>query len=173
MARELAGRRVTVISGLARGIDAAAHTATLDSGGQTIAVLGTGITQCYPPENRDLAEQITRAGAVVSQFWPTRSPGRDTFPRRNVVSGLSQGTVVIEASSTSGAKMQARIALEHGKRVFLVKSLVTGQQWARDYVDKRGAVEVAGVEEVTRQLAPAERVRQKAGQERQLEFTLL
>ncbi len=118
--RLLAGHHVTVISGLARGIDTAAHQAALHSGGRTIAVLGTGITRCYPPENRVLAEQITQAGALVSQFWPTRAPGRDTFPRRNVVtSGLSQGTVVIEASQTSGAKMQARLALEH-EEVFLV-----------------------------------------------------
>jgi DNA processing protein len=174
MARTLAERHVTVVSGLARGIDTAAHQATLDAGGRTIAVLGTGITRCYPPENRDLAERITRGGAVVSQFWPTRPPGKDTFPRRNVVtSGLSQGTVVIEASSTSGAKMQARLAIEHGKKVFLVRSLVTGQQWAQDYVASRGAVEVADVDEVMRQLAPAERVRQRAGQERQLELSLL
>ena len=104
----------------------------LAAGGRTIAVLGTGITRCYPAENRDLAEEITRSGALVSQFWPTRPPGKDTFPRRNVVtSGLSQGTVVIEATKTSGAKMQARLALEHGKKVFLVKSLVTDQQWAK------------------------------------------
>ena len=112
--------------------------ATLDRGGRTIAV-GTGITRCYPAENRSLADQIAQAGIVVSQFWPTRAPGRDTFPRRNVVtSGLSQGTVVIEASQTSGAKMQARLALEHGKKVFLVSTLVTDQAWARDYVARRG-----------------------------------
>lgn len=128
VAGQLARREVTVISGLARGIDTAAHRAALDCEERTIAVLGTGITRCYPAENRELAEEITRAGALVSQFWPTRPPGKDTFPRRNVVtSGLSQGTVVIEASRTSGAKMQARLALEHGKKVFLVKKLVTDQ----------------------------------------------
>lgn len=174
MARMLAERHVTVVSGLARGIDTAAHTAALDSGGRTIAVLGTGITRCYPPENEGLAEQVTASGALVSQFWPTRAPGKDTFPRRNVVtSGLSQGTVVIEASSTSGARMQARLALEHGKQVFLLRSLVAGQPWARDYVSRRGAVEVASVEEVMRRLAPADRVRLKAGRERELELRLL
>ena len=174
MARLLAERGVTVISGLARGIDTTAHRGALAAGGRTIAVLGTGITRCYPAENRDLAEEITRSGALVSQFWPTRAPGKDTFPRRNVVtSGLSQGTVVIEATKTSGAKMQARLALEHGKKVFLVKSLVTDQQWAQDYVANRGAVEVAEVEEVVKQLAPSDRVRQKASQSRQLALTLL
>jgi DNA processing protein len=170
----LASHHVTVISGLARGIDTAAHQGTLKDGGRTIAVLGTGITKCYPPENRDLADRIAQAGAVVSQFWPTRSPGKDTFPRRNVVtSGLSQGTVVIEASQTSGAKMQARLALEHGKTVFLVKSLVTDQDWARDYVASRGAIAIDSIDEVLKHLAAPDRVRQKARQQQQLSLTLL
>jgi DNA processing protein len=174
LSRLLAGHDVTVISGLARGIDTAAHHAALDSGGRTIAVLGTGITRCYPLENRDLADQVTQAGALVSQFWPTRSPGKDTFPRRNVVtSGLSQGTVVIEASQTSGAKMQARLALEHEKKVFLVNSLVTDQEWARDYVANRGAIAVDDVDEVLKHLAAPDRVRQKARQHQQLSLTLL
>ncbi len=174
IAKLLAERGVTVISGLARGIDSAAHRAALDSGGRTIAVFGTGITKCYPSENRDLAEEIIRSGALVSQFWPTRSPGRDTFPRRNVVtSGLSQGTVVIEASSTSGAKMQARLALEHGKKVFLLKSLVTDQKWAQTYVQKRGAIEVSDVEEVIRHLATPDKVRRASEQRQQLTLSLL
>lgn len=175
MSRLLAERGVTVISGLARGIDTAAHRAALAAGARTIAVLGTGITRCYPAENRDLAEEITTSGALVSQFWPTRPPGRDTFPRRNVVtSGISQGTVVIEASSTSGAKMQARLAIEHGKKVFLVRSLVTSQPWAANYVQRRGAIEVADVDEVITRLAAPERVRQATEQQQtQLTLTLL
>lgn len=165
----LAERGVTVISGLARGIDTAAHRAALTAGGRTIAVFGTGITRCYPAENRELAEEITASGALVSQFWPTRPPGRDTFPRRNVVtSGISQGTVVIEASSTSGAKMQARLAIEHGKKVFLVQSLVTSQPWATDYVRRRGAIEIGDVDEVITRLAAPERVRQATEQQGQL-----
>ena len=174
MSKLLVEHGVTVISGLARGIDTVAHRVAIDSGGRTVAVLGTGITRCYPAENRDLAEQITQHGALVSQFWPTRSPGRDTFPRRNVVtSGLSQGTVVIEASSTSGAKMQARLALEHGKKVFLLRSLVTDQTWARTYVEERGAIAVGDVEEVIRQLAAPDRVRQVSEQRQQLTLALL
>jgi DNA processing protein len=174
MSRLLAGESVTVVSGLARGIDAAAHRAALDSGGRTIAVLGTGITRCYPSENTDLAEAITASGALVSQFWPTRSAGKDTFPRRNVVtSGISQGTVVIEASSTSGAKMQARIALDHGKKVFLIRSLVTSQTWAQTYVETRGAIEVADVDEVIARLAAPERVRQATDQQQQLALAYL
>src|SRR6266487_1671816 len=174
MSRLLAEQGVTVISGLAKGIDTAAHRAALDAGGRTIAVLGTGISKCYPSQNRELAEEIAHGSALVSQFWPSRPPGKDTFPRRNVVtSGLSQGTVVIEASRTSGAKMQARLALEHGKKVFLLRSLATSQQWARDYVDKRGAIEVADVGEVIRHLAPAERIRQATEQQQQLSLALL
>lgn len=169
MARLLAERGVTVTSGLARGIDTAAHRAALDAGGRTLAVLGTGITKTYPAENRDLAERIAEVGALVSQFWPSTPPASWTFPRRNVVtSGISQGTVVIEASSTSGAKMQARLALGHGKRVWLLRSLVTDQEWARKYVAGRGAVEVSGVDEVVADLAAPDRVHRASAQRRQL-----
>lgn len=149
LARSLADRNVAVLSGLAKGVDTAAHEATLDAGGRTIAVLGTGILRAYPKENAELAERIVaQGGALVSQFWPDQAPTRYTFPRRNVVtSGLSQGTVVIEASSTSGAKMQARLALEHGKQVFLLRTLVTSQPWAQNYL-ARGAIEVADVETI-------------------------
>jgi DNA processing protein len=169
MATLLAERHVTVVSGLARGIDTAAHRSALDAGGRTLAVMGTGITQCYPAENRDISEEIASNGALVSQFWPTRPPGKDTFPRRNIVtSGISQGSVVIEASSTSGAKMQARLALEHGKKVFLLSSLVASQPWAAEYVLRRGAIEVSTVEEVSDQLAEPEHVRQATEQNQQL-----
>lgn len=174
MSRLLAGQGVTVVSGLAKGIDTAAHRAALDADGRTIAVLGTGITKCYPGENRDLAEAITGSGVLVSQFWPTSPPSRFTFPRRNVVtSGISQGTIVIEATSTSGAKMQARLALDHGKKVFLIRSLVTSQPWAQDYVGKRGAIEVGDVDEVSTQLAAPERVRQATEQQQQLTLSYL
>jgi DNA processing protein len=174
MSRLLAGQGVTVVSGLAKGIDTAAHRAALEAGGRTIAVLGTGITKCYPGENRDLAEAITGSGVLASQFWPTSPPSRYTFPRRNIVtSGISQGTIVIEATSTSGAKMQARIALDHGKKVFLIRSLVTSQSWARDYVGKRGAIEVDDVDEVSTQLAAPDRVRQATEQQQQLTLSYL
>lgn len=160
MSRLLVEHGVTVVSGLARGIDTAAHQATLDAGGRTIAVIGTGIRRCYPPENRDLAERIVENGALVSQFWPDTAPATYTFPRRNVtMSGIAQGTVVIEASSTSGAKLQARLALEHGKKVFLLRSLTEQQEWARSYVQKRGAVLVDDVEDVVRLLADPSRIR--------------
>lgn len=173
MAGALAERGVVVVSGLARGIDTAAHAEALEVGGRTIAVLGTGITRCYPAENAELAERILTNGALVSQFWPTTSPTRFTFPRRNhLTSGISQGTVVIEASSTSGAKMQARIALEHDKHLFLPRTLVASQEWARNYLT-RGAVEVTEVDDVIGRLAPSERIRQAGDHRTQLTLELL
>ncbi|PBC78924.1 DNA processing protein [Streptomyces sp. TLI_235] len=136
MSRELGASGYTIASGLARGVDTAAHREALRLGKRTIAVIGTGITRCYPKENVGLAEEVAQNGALISQFWPSRSPGRDTFPRRNhVTSGISKASVVIEASRTSGAKMQARVASEQGKYVLLLRSLVDEQEWARKMVD--------------------------------------
>ena len=162
-ARRMSGllteRQVTVVSGLARGVDTAAHTAALDTGGRTIAVVGTGILRCYPAENRALADRIAENGAVVSQFWPEANGATYTFPRRNVtMSGIAQGTVVIEAASTSGAKMQARLALEHGKRVFLLRSLTEAQPWAQEYVKTRGALMVEDVDDVVKSLSSPDRI---------------
>ena len=168
MARLLAERGVTVLSGLARGIDTAAHEASLDAGGRTIAVLGSGLFNIYPSENRPLAERITKSGAVVSQFWPDAPPAKYNFPRRNVVtSGLGQGTVVIEASATSGAKMQARLALEHGKLVFILRSLVETHKWAQDY-HRRGAIVVDSADDVVGRLRSAESIRSATAEQRQL-----
>lgn len=163
LARELAGRGVAVISGLAAGVDTAAHTATLNAGGRTIAVMGTGIDKVYPAANKRLAQQIAETGALVSQFWPGMPPRSQNFPLRNVVtSGIAAGTVVIEASRTSGAKMQARLALEHGKRLFLIEGLVMQEDWARDFARRRGATVVASVEDVVAVLdedaAPADQM---------------
>ncbi len=150
LARELAAHSVTVLSGLALGVDTAAHEATLEVGGRTVAVMGTGIRRVYPAQNRELADRIVASGgALVSQFWPDAPPARWSFPMRNVVmSGMAVGTVVVEASRTSGAKMQARLALEHGKRLFLVESLVLHEQWARDYAERPGATVVQSVDDV-------------------------
>jgi DNA processing protein len=172
MAGLLTDAGVTVLSGMALGIDTAAHEETLRRGGRTIAVLGTGILRTYPKQNAELAERIAATGALVSQFWPSQSPARYTFPRRNVVtSGLAQGTVVVEATSTSGAKMQARLALEHGKQVFLLRELVTTQPWARKYLD-RGAVEVGHVDDVLTRLRTPEQVEELTAGRRQLTLEL-
>ena len=137
MAHELAERDVTVISGLALGIDGAAHEAALDCPGRTVAVLGSGLDTTYPKQHAGLAERIVESGgALMSQFVPTQGPTRRSFPMRNVVmSGLGVGTIVIEANEHSGAKMQARLALEHGRALFLLRSLVDDYDWARDYAE--------------------------------------
>lgn len=152
MATGLAERNITVVSGLAKGVDTAAHTMALDLAGRTVAVLGNGLATIYPPENRDLADRIIRAGcALVSPFVPNQPPNaRFTFQIRNsVMSGLSRGTIVIEAGPTSGAKMQARLALRHGRPVFIMRSLVESHEWAKEYVTKgRHGSKAIAVEDV-------------------------
>lgn len=102
LAKALAATGITVISGLAAGIDTAAHTAALDAGGRTIAVLGTGINRTYPAVNRDLQERIARDGLLLSQFWPDAPPTKKSFPLRNAtMSGYGRATVVVEGGSTA------------------------------------------------------------------------
>lgn len=142
----------TVVSGLAEGIDGAAHATALDLGGRTIAVVGTGLRRTYPPCHAALQRRIAKTGAIVSQFWPDAPPTKRSFPMRNVtMSGLALATVVIEASARSGARMQARVALEHGRRIFLHRSLLT-HAWARDYAARPGATVVDSADEVVEQI---------------------
>ncbi len=149
IAEHLVDRGYTVVSGLAAGIDTAAHTAALARGGRTIAVIGTGLNRSYPPENAPLQRRLARESAVVSQFWPEAPPSRRSFPMRNaVMSGLTLGTVVVEASQTSGARMQARLALAQGRTVFLVDALL-GQQWAREFSNRPGTHVVRSGPEIT------------------------
>jgi DNA processing protein len=138
IARHLADAGYTVVSGLAAGIDTAAHMAALASGGRTVAVIGTGLARCYPPQNLELQRRIAAEGAVMSQFWPDSPPSRWSFRMRNaVMSGLALATVVVEASETSGARMQTRLALAHGRPVFLPEWLLE-HQWARDCASRSG-----------------------------------
>ncbi len=150
VSRRMVEAEVTVFSGLALGIDTAAHDGAMAGAGTTIAVMGTGTGTVYPRSNEHLAEEIiSSGGALVSQFMPEATARRWTFPIRNaLMSGMTRGTLVIEASETSGAKLQARIALEQGKRLMLWHSLVDAEPWARRYVDFRGAIRVSTAEEV-------------------------
>ncbi len=126
LARDLVRRGFTVVSGLAVGIDADAHAATIEAGGRTIAVLACGIDVGYPTANLELRERIVASGAVVTELAPGTPPTRDRFPQRNrILSGLSLGTVVIEAPSKSGALITARLAGEQGRDVFAVPGNIT------------------------------------------------
>jgi DNA processing protein len=136
--RDLVESGYVVVSGLAAGIDTTAHEATLQAGGRTVAVIGTGLRHTFPRTNAPLQERIGREAAVLSQFWPGQEARKWTFPQRNaVMSGFARATVVVEASHTSGARMQARLALEHGRPVFLMQSLM-GHGWTRSYRDRPG-----------------------------------
>jgi DNA processing protein len=152
LAEGLADRGVPVISGLAAGIDTAALEGALRQNGRTVAVIGTGLRRAYPAQNASLQRQISEVGLLLSQFWPDAPPTRSSFPMRNaVMSGYAAATVVVEAAWRSGARMQARLALEHGRPVFLLASLLE-HDWARDYAARPGATVVTGPDEVLRRL---------------------
>lgn len=155
IAGDLADAGCTVFSGLAAGIDTAAHSASLAQGGRTIAVVGTGLRHCYPPQNVELARRIARECALVSQFWPDSPPTRRSFPMRNaVMSGMTLGSVIVEASHASGTRIQARLALAQGRPVFVHRSLLS-QAWARELATRPGAYPITSAEEV---LAVVERL---------------
>jgi DNA processing protein len=148
IADQLVEAGYVVVSGLAAGIDTAAHTAALDAGGRTIAVIGTGLRHSFPRQNTELQRRLGAESAVLSQFEPDEEARKWTFPMRNaVMSGIARATVVVEATHTSGAKMQARLALEHGRPVVLMKSLLE-HEWARDYAQRPGVHVVSEVAEV-------------------------
>jgi DNA processing protein len=128
LAFDLASRGVTIVSGLARGIDTAAHRGALAAGGRTIAVLGSGIDVLYPPENRALAEQVAASGALLTQFAPGTPPLPAHFPARNrILAALALGVVVVEASERSGALITAGHAADLGREVFAVPGKITAE----------------------------------------------
>ncbi len=158
LARELAQRGVTIISGLARGIDAAAHRGALEAGGRTVAVMGTGLDEIYPRDHRKLAQQILDGGgALVSQF-PLGTPlVSENFPYRNrVISGLSLGVLVVEAAENSGSLITARLAMEQNREVFAIPGNITSRtSFGTNYLIKgAGAKLVQQWQDVAAELPP-------------------
>ena len=157
LAQELAGCGVCVVSGLARGIDSEAHQASLETGGRTIAVLGSGLDVVYPREHIALAEQIAASGAVVSEFSLGSQPEAGNFPYRNrVISGISLGTVVVEATEKSGSLITAQCALDQNREVFAVPGPVTASRSRGPHrLIKAGAKLVESIDDILSEIAPA------------------
>jgi DNA processing protein len=159
LSAELAQYGFTVVSGLARGVDSLAHQGALRAGGRTIAVLGSGINVVYPPEHRRLYEAIRAQGAVVSEFPFDTKPDRWNFPRRNrIISGLTLGTLVVEASDQSGSLHTARHALEQGREVFAVPGRIdVPSSRGTNNLIKRGAKLVEGIDDILEEFPEAVR----------------
>jgi DNA processing protein len=156
LARELAQRGICVVSGLARGIDAAAHRGVLAAGGRTLAVLASGVLNVYPPEHRELAEQVAAHGALISEAPPRTEPLAGMFPQRNrIISGLSHGTIVIEAAERSGALITARHAMEQGREVFAVPGRIDSRMSHGCHrLIRDGATLVETVDDILEELGP-------------------
>lgn len=150
----LAANGLTVISGLARGVDAIAHQSALKAGGRTIAVLGSGVDRIYPPEHRGLAEQMMQQGAIVSDYAPGTPPDASNFPPRNrIISGLSLAVVVIEAGETSGALITAEFAAEQGREVFAVPgSILAPQSKGTNKLIQKGALPLLSINDLMQAL---------------------
>ncbi len=152
LARDLARAGVTLVSGLAKGIDTVVHHAAVDAGGRTLAVLANGLDQVYPAANAGLARQIVgrRAGALVSEFPPGVPPEAVNFPRRNrIISGLSLVTVILEAGERSGALITADFALEQGREVLVVPGSILSATWAGTHcLLKQGATPVTSADDI-------------------------
>ncbi|MBI5056168.1 MAG: DNA-protecting protein DprA [Nitrospirae bacterium] len=156
MSYKLSASGLTVVSGMARGIDSVSHKGALKAGGRTIAVLGSGIDVPYPPENKKLVDEIASSGAVISEFPFGTLPNRENFPRRNrIISALSLGVIVVEAALDSGSLITVAYALEQGKEVFAVPGNVTSKnsKGTNDLI-KKGAKLVESAEEVLEELRP-------------------
>jgi DNA processing protein len=161
LARDLANRRLTILSGMARGVDTAAHKGALDAGGRTVAVWGTGIDVIYPKENKKLAERIVESGGTIVSEYPMGTfPAPQNFPIRNrILSGMSVGVLVIEAAEYSGTRITARCAMEQNRDVYAVPGNVTNKNaWGPNTLIKQGAKLTATWEDVWEDLPSQVRV---------------
>jgi DNA processing protein len=154
VAEHLAASGITIISGLARGVDASAHLGALNGGGRTAAVLGSGVDRIYPPENRALAKRIMERGALLSDYPLGTAPESSNFPPRNrLIAGLSMATIVVEAGETSGALITAEFALEQGREVFAVPgSILAPQSKGTNRLIQNGANPLLSPEDVLQAL---------------------
>lgn len=156
ISRELAFKKITIVSGLARGIDAAAHRGALAGKGRTIAVLGCGLDIVYPPENKDLAAAVAMQGALVTEFPFGTPPNAPNFPSRNrLISGISLGVVIVEAGEKSGSLITARIAAEQGRSVFAVPGEIgaAGSRGTHRLI-KQGAKLIENVDDILEEILP-------------------
>jgi DNA processing protein len=150
----LAANGITVISGLARGVDSISHQTALKAGGRTIGILGSGVDRIYPPENRVLAERMIERGAVISDYAPGTPPDASNFPPRNrIIAGLSLAVVVVEAGETSGALITAEFAAEQGREVFAVPgSILAPQSRGTNKLIQKGALPLLSVTDLMQTL---------------------
>jgi DNA processing protein len=165
LTRELAEAGVVIISGMARGVDAAAHRAALTAGGSTIGVLGCGVDLTYPQENRALFLEMRSKGALISEFPMATPPAAENFPRRNrLISGLSRGVLVVEAAEQSGSLITARCALEQNREVFAVPGNITNRaSRGSNSLIKQGAKLVAECSDIFEELPQLGKRRTAAG----------
>ena len=152
-AHMLVERGLTVIAGLAKGIDTFAHQTALDDRGRTVAFIGTGIDRQYPAENRGLQHEIEERGLVLSQFWPGSQPTKQSFPMRNaLMSGYGVATIIADAGEHSGTRAQARQAQRHGRPIIINRMVLDKAQWARDLENRPGVYIVDDVVGASRAL---------------------
>ena len=173
LSHEIAGNGVTVVSGLARGIDTIAHEAALKRGGRTIAVIGSGLDKLYPPENRRLADRIVEQGCLLSEFPMGTKPDASNFPRRNrIVSGMTLGTIIVETDINGGAMITASLALDQNREVFAVPGPVNSRKSRGcNMLIKTGRAKLTeGFDDITNELGP--RLHHVAGKQGRSEVQL-
>jgi DNA processing protein len=161
LAKDLASAGLTIVSGMARGIDTAAHKAVLEAGRDTVAVFGCGVDELYPSENRKLAQQIAEKGLILSEFPMGAPPYPQNFPVRNrIISGLSAGVLVVEGGEYSGSAITAKLAAEQNREIFAVPGSITSKMsWGPNLLIKQGAKLVQEWNDVVTELEAEDRRR--------------